>query len=114
MVDVDDDDTFARFDVDDNGDLWVWFDQPVQRFRIRRDQAEHLYAMLDAEFRKPSLSLGDPVISPDDIRVGKSYLAVVEPNGPLTPGDQVTMLISHSIDTNVLIEWLHENPPFNH
>ena len=36
----DDDDTFARFDVDDSGDLWLWFDQPVQRFRIRRDQAE--------------------------------------------------------------------------
>ena len=107
-MDVDADDTFARFDVDDNGDLWLWFDQPVQHFRIRRDQAEHLYAMLDAEFRKPSLPLGDPVASPDDIRVGKAYLAVVEPNGPLTPANKYTMFISHSvsIDTNLLAKAL--------
>ena len=112
MMNTDDDDTFARFDVDDNGDLWLWFDQPVQRFRIRRDQAEHLYAMLDAEFERPSLPLGNPVISPDDVRVGKAYLAYCESN--LTPANKVTMFISHSIDTNVLVEWLRENPPFNH
>ena len=113
MTDADNDDTFARFDVDDNGDLWLWFDQPVQHFRIRHEQAEHLYAMLDAEFGKSS-PLGDRVDSPDDIRVGKAYLAYVEPNAPWTPPNKVTMFISHSIDTNVLIEWLHENPPVNH
>ena len=96
MADVDDDDTFARFDVDDNGDLWLWFDQPVQRFRIRRDQAEHLYAMLDAEFRKPSPPLGDRVLSLDDIRIGKAYLAYCESNGPMFV----------SIDTSVIVEWL--------
>ena len=90
----DSDNTFARFDIDDSGDLWLWFDQPVQRFRIRRDQAEHLYAMLDAEFSGPSLL---PLINPDELRTGRAYLAYLEPAGPPTNRYKVF------IDTNVFV-----------
>jgi hypothetical protein len=96
----DNDDTFARFSIDDSGDLWLWFDQPVQRFRLRRSQAEHLHAMLDTEFGKPSVLLGDSVVDPGALRVGNAYLAFIEANAPLLPAHKYTMFISHSVSVD--------------
>jgi hypothetical protein len=49
----DDDDTFACFTLDSMGDLWLEFDQPVGRMRIKRDKARQLYELLETQFAKP-------------------------------------------------------------
>ena len=48
-----DDDTFACFTLDSMGDLWLEFDQPTRRIRIRRDKARQVYELLGTQFAEP-------------------------------------------------------------
>lgn len=109
------DDVNVQFEFeDDTDDLLIWCEQPMKYMRLKRVDADCLYALLATRFGKQPLLLGDRVTSPDALQVGKAYLAYVEPNAPQTPSNKFTMFISHSVDTNVLINWLHENSPVDH